>query len=172
MLLKENSIRKEKIVKGNNRYYNFIFKCVGCGLEINVQSSSLKTHSGKCRRCSQIGTPYAHIYNELKNKRGHKDKIFELTFEEFLEIIKSRECHYCNDEISYHEHTRDWGKLNSRAHQLDRKNNDLGYTKENVVTCCWECNRLKSDRFTYEEFLQLSPILKKIQSERKQGKTN
>ncbi len=34
------------------------------------------------------------------------------------------------------------------------------------VLCCWECNRLKSDRFTYEEFLRLSPILKEIIQDR------
>jgi hypothetical protein len=171
MLLKENSIRKEKIVKGKNRYYNFIFECVGCGTELNVQSSSLKTHSGKCRRCSQIGEPYRHIYTELKNKKRENKITVDLTFNEFKDIIENKNCHYCESEIMYHKHTRNWGKMNSRAHQLDRKNNDLGYTKENVVTCCWECNRLKSDRFTYEEFIQFSPILKKIQSERKRKET-
>lgn len=166
MLLKENAIRRERIYKDKNRYYNFIFLCSGCGKELSVQSSSLKTHSGKCMRCTQLKEPYKYIYNELKL---HKKKItpVELTFEEFLEIIKSRECHYCGEKLIYEEYSRVWGKTNSRAHQLDRKNNDLGYTKENVVTCCWECNRLKSDRFTYEEFIQLSPTLKKIQIERK-----
>ena len=167
MLLKENAKRRCKIINGKNRYYNFIFECTGCGIELNVQSSSLKTHSGKCRRCSQIGIPYKHIYNELKGKTREEKNPFELTFDEFLKIIENKKCQYCDDEITYYEHTRNWGKMNSRAHHLDRKNNNLGYTKDNVVTCCWECNRLKSDRFTYDEFIQLSPILKKIQIERK-----
>lgn len=170
MLLKENAIRRERIYKGKNRYYNFIFECSGCGKELNVQSSSLKTHSGKCRRCSQIGEPYRYIYNELKLHKKF-NAIVELTFEEFMNVIKERKCHYCDDDVEYHEHTRNWGVPNSRAHHLDRKNNDLGYTKDNVVTCCWECNRLKSDRFTYEEFIQLSPILKKIQIEKKRKET-
>lgn len=167
MLLKEKAIRKEKIYKGKNKYYNFIFECSECGKELNVQSSSLKTHSGKCRRCSQIGVPYKFIYNELKLHKKFS-AIVEITFEEFLEVIKDRKCHYCDDDVEYHKHTRNWGVMNSRAHHLDRKNNNLGYTKENVVTCCWECNRLKSDRFTYEEFIRFSPILKKITNERKQ----
>jgi 5-methylcytosine-specific restriction endonuclease McrA len=166
MLLKETALRKEKIIKGNNRYYNYIFECSGCGKELSVQSSSLKTHSGKCMRCTQLKEPYKYIYNELKlHKRD--DIIVELTFEEFLEIIKNINCHYCGEKLIYEEYSRVWGKTNSRAHQLDRKDNKLGYTKDNVVTCCWECNRLKSDRFTYEEFMQLSPVLNKIQNERK-----
>jgi len=166
MLVKENAIRKEKEVKGKNRYYNYIFECVGCKKELRVQSSSLKTHSGKCIRCTQLKEPYAYIYNELKSHK-RKGTSVELTFEEFLETIKKKECHYCGIDLIYEEYSRVWGKTNSRAHQLDRKDNNLGYTKENVVTCCWECNRLKSDRFTYEEFLLLSPMLKKIQSERR-----
>ena len=169
MLLKENAIRKEKFVKGKNRYYTYIFKCMGCDKELSVQASSLKTHSGKCMRCTQLKEPYKYIYNELKtHKKINLD--VELTFEEFLKIIDDKKCHYCGDDLKYEEYSRVWGKTNSRAHQLDRKDNFLGYTKENVVTCCWECNRLKSNRFTYEEFLQLSPILQKIQNERKYGK--
>jgi transcription initiation factor IIE alpha subunit len=166
MLLKENAIRKEKLVNGKNRYYNYIFECSGCGKELVVQTSSLKRHSGKCMRCTQLKEPYKYIYNELKLHKRRETAV-ELTFEEFLEIIKERNCHYCGEDLNYEEYSRVWGKTNSRAHQLDRKNNDLGYTKDNVVTCCWECNRLKSDRFTYEEFIQLSPTLKKIQIERK-----
>jgi|APGre2960657373_1045057.scaffolds.fasta_scaffold51871_3 hypothetical protein len=166
MLLKENAKRKEKNVIGKNRYYNYIFECVGCQKELSIQSSSLKNHSGKCMRCAQLKEPYRYIYNELKLHKKNGKKVV-LTFDEFLDIIKLKECHYCGKELFYEEHSRVWGKTNSRAHQLDRKNNDLGYSKDNVVTCCWECNRLKSDRFTYEEFIQLTPVLKKIENERK-----
>jgi hypothetical protein len=50
---------------------------------------------------------------------------------------------------------------------LDRINSDIGYLKDNLVTCCWDCNRLKSDKYTYEEFIQFSPILNKIRRDRK-----
>jgi len=167
MLEKENAIRKEKLSKGKNRYYLYVFECNGCGKELNVQSSSLKTHSGKCIRCTQLKEPYMYIYNEL---RGHKkqDKEVSITFEDFLSLISESSCHYCGIQLVHEKYSRYWGKTNSRAHQLDRKNNDLGYSKDNLVTCCWECNRLKSDRFTYEEFIQFSPILKKITNERKE----
>lgn len=171
MLLKENAKRKEKIIKGKNRYYNYVFECVSCGKELNIQSSSLKNHSGKCMRCTQLKEPYRYIYNELKLHKK-KDTDVSLTFEDFLNIISQRQCHYCGEELIYEKYSRYWGKTNSRAYKLDRKNNLLGYTKENVVTCCWECNRLKSDRFTYEEFILLSPILRKIQNERKRQKEN
>jgi len=165
MLNKEDSIRKEKIIKGKNRYYIYVFECVICGKELNIQSSSLKTHSGKCMRCTQLKEPYMYIYNELKSHKKN-DKDLNLSFKEFLEIIKNPECHYCGIPLKYEKYSRYWGKVHSRAHQLDRKDNNLGYDKDNLVTCCWECNRLKSNRFTYNEFIQLSPTLKKIMNER------
>jgi len=169
MLNKENAIRKEKKIKGKNRYYIYIFECSMCKKELNIQSSSLTTHSGKCMRCTQLKEPYKYIYNELKqHKKVDKDVI--ITFEEFLELINNSKCHYCDTHLVYEKYSRFWGKTNSRAHQLDRKNNNLSYSKDNLVTCCWECNRLKSDRFTYDEFIQFTPILKKIMNERKEQK--
>jgi len=165
MLYKENAIGRKKLVKGKNRYYLFLFKCLGCDNVLEVQSSSIKTHSGKCRRCCQLGEPYMFIYNELLNHK-RKDCEVNITFNEFLDIIKNNKCHYCDSELIYNEHSKVYGINNSRAHQLDRKDNNVGYEKNNLVPCCWDCNRLKSDRFTYDEFIQLAPILKKIMKER------
>lgn len=166
MLLKENAIRKEKEVNGKNRYYLYIFKCNDCDKELRVSGGSLKTHSGKCRRCTQLKTPYLYIYNELKGHR-RKDVDFTITFEEFTEKIKNNYCHYCDDTLIFEKNSRNWGETNSRSHKLDRKNNDLGYTNDNTVCCCWDCNRLKSNRYSYDEFLLFSPILKKIRTDRK-----
>jgi hypothetical protein len=166
MLNKEDAIRTEKKVKEKNRYYIYVFECTGCGKELNVQSSSLKTHSGKCMRCTQLKEPYKYIYNELKFHKK-KGKEVTITFEEFTDIIKDAKCHYCDVPLKYDEYSRYWGKTNSRAHHLDRMDNDCGYSKDNVVTCCWDCNRLKSDRFTYNEFIKLSPMLKEIMNERR-----
>lgn len=158
MLLKENAIRIEK-EKGKQKLY--IYNCTSCNKELRIQTGGLKTHSCKCRSCSQQGEDYLFIYNELKNHRN-KEVEFTLTFEEFKEIIKNNVCEYCGKSLIYHKHSKDWGKNLSRAHQLDRKDNTKGYTKDNVVPCCWTCNRLKSDVFTYDEFMKLSPILKEI----------
>ena len=147
--------------KGGSTYKVYHFECISCGVDIKAQQNQLQRHSGKCGSCSQKKTPYMFIYNELKNHR-RKDVEFTLTFDEFLNLISNPECKYCGVKLEYHEHSRTNGIHNTRAHQLDRKDNSKGYTFDNVVPCCWECNRLKSDRFTYDEFLLLSPILKEI----------
>lgn len=147
-------------------YKIYHFKCISCTEVIKVQKGSFETHSGKCRRCCQLGEPYLFIYNELKNHRNRKVS-FNLSFDEFLEIIKNNSCHYCEKELIYNTHSKVWNKSNSRAHQLDRKDNSKGYEKDNVVPCCWNCNRMKSDIYSYEEFKLLSPILKEIHKNRK-----
>lgn len=64
---------------------------------------------------------------------------WSIPFESYERLI-SKNCDYCE------------GPLPPTRVGLDRKNNDLGYTLENVVPCCRYCNQLKSDIFTYEEF--------------------
>ena len=161
MLDIKKSIRKELVKSANSKYYVYYFKCSNCNKEIKAQTSQLKIHSGKCQRCAQLKEPYYFIYTELKNHRNKKVE-FTLSFDEFKEIINKAKCHYCDEELIYNKHSRNWGKNLSRAHQLDRKNNLKGYTKENAVPCCWNCNRLKSNIYSYEEFLILSPVLKYI----------
>lgn len=156
-------------------YKTFYFYCreEGCGLEISSQISHLKKHSGLCTKHSQKGEPYNHIITELKKSCSRKNRECTITLEEFKTLIEVPECTYCKVPLNFNKHTRDENsKPLSRASQLDRKNNDLGYTLDNVVLCCWDCNRLKSNRFTYEEFLLLGKVMTEIMLKRKQNNTN
>ena len=38
----------------------------------------------------------------------------------------------------------------SAKYNLDRKDNSIGYSKNNCVVCCSTCNYIKGDKFTYE----------------------
>jgi 5-methylcytosine-specific restriction endonuclease McrA len=166
MLKKENSISADYSYK--YRMITYTFKCSNCDNNIKCQQSHLKTHSGKCRSCVQKKKPYEHIYNELKYRCLNRTNIeFTISFEYFINLIKNNKCHYCNSKLIFSKYTRDKDKqYTSRAHQLDRKDSNNGYVEDNLVTCCWECNRLKSNRFSYNEFMQLSPILIKIMENR------
>ena len=169
MLLKEEAksveVRKSP---SKSTYKVFTFECIKCGEDIKAQSGQLEKHSGMCRRCSQRGLPYAHIFNELLHvtKRSGKHKV-DLSYEDFLDLIKEPICHYCSKDLVFHPYSRDEdGGFNNRAYQLDRKDNNIGYIKSNLVPCCWNCNRIKSDIYSYDEFIQLSPILKEIHKNR------
>jgi hypothetical protein len=169
MLDIKNSIRVEKKkYKNNSHTKTWVFLC-DCGEEYKAQYSHLKTHKGKCKSCVQRGKPYEAIYNELIASKHLKIGGICLTYKEFLEVISTKECHYCKTPMHWFPHTKDKGKeiKGSRAYQIDRKYNDLGYTKENCVPCCWVCNRLKSDVFLYEEFLEIGKLIEKFRKNRK-----
>lgn len=55
-------------------------------------------------------------------------------------IVKTKHCHYCGDFIADKTGTK-----------LDRVDNSLGYTNENTVGCCRQCNVAKN-KYTLEEF--------------------
>lgn len=44
----------------------------------------------------------------------------------------------------------------------------LGYTIENCIPFCSQCNYTKSNRFNYEEFILLAPTLKQIRLKREE----
>lgn len=68
-------------------------------------------------------------------RRGYEWSISQEQFELLVQNV----CHYCA------------GSLPPCGSGLDRKDNDKGYTMDNVVPCCKVCNLIKGDRLTYEE---------------------
>ena len=130
-----------------------------CGKEKNINGSNLKQRLSKNCGCKRIGQPYKHLYNKLKEiaSRLKRDENF-ITFEDFLEFIKIQNCHYCNKEIFWSSSYKD----KSKPYNIDRKDNRLGYSKENCVVCCWDCNFIKGRFFSYEEMVELGPVIKKI----------
>lgn len=75
-------------------------------------------------------------YNSYRVQAKKRGLIFNITLDIFSKIIK-KECFYC-------------GAKNKIG--IDRKDNDKGYTKENIVPCCYQCNYMKRD-FTIKNFI-------------------
>jgi hypothetical protein len=75
-------------------------------------------------------------YKARAKSRGMK---FTLTKKQFFCLLDNN-CHYCHAPKSM---------------GVDRVFNDYGYTPENSVSCCWNCNRSKSnmDYFEYRDYL-------------------
>jgi hypothetical protein len=144
------------------RLRHYTFRC-GCGAEFTVSSADIKKHSGLCKKCSRARTasivseatkrrvPAFHaLYSRLKYNLDRLDQPLELTFEEFLEFTKIKTCHYCDCPIVWAERNLSY---NGQRYNLDRKDNAIGYCKDNLVVACWNCNELKGCRLTYEEMV-------------------
>lgn len=77
-------------------------------------------------------------YKSAKNHIKQKGMTLFLTKKDFFE--KTQMCYYCYTDIS-----------NNTGIKLDRINNNLGYTKKNIVGCCRQCN-ISKNNYTITEF--------------------
>lgn len=148
------------------------YKCrCECGTEKVISIISLT--SGKIRSC---GCYHKEHKNDLKLNfgeaafnsvysgyiRGAKKRNleFNLSKEECLILFKSN-CHYCDIEPS-NKKKNTCGEGIFIYNGIDRKNNNDGYIKTNVVPCCKFCNFAKN-RWKIEDFLKwLEKIKNKI----------
>jgi hypothetical protein len=118
------------------------FKCAcnRCNFETVVRGDHLLNNPKSCTHCvnglqkeiAEIKYPqYLRKYNTKFNgyigNAKTLNRVFELTKEEFISIIKS-ECIYCGKQ---------------EAFGIDRRDNLKGYTLENSVPCCKICNQMK-----------------------------
>ena len=117
------------------------FLCSGCGeqkesKDFYVDRRKKRGYVSKCRTCySRIATtitalkPYRRESSFISGatRRGLP---YELTKEQFMSFWQ-KPCSYCGDQIE--------------TIGLDRIDNSMGYTIENVTPCCKSCNALKSN---------------------------
>jgi len=71
-------------------------------------------------------------------------------------------CIYCNiTEANWQKGKDSLRKLYYRL-QVDRKNNNIGYSLRNIVLACPRCNLIKSDFFDYKQMLKIGRIVNAI----------
>ena len=122
--------------KGLHRYINLMNK--------NVQSCGCLQKEGIRKRSKKEPTWAASrtVWNYYKRNALTRNLEWKLSFVEFKKLIL-KNCYYCGIEPRARTKTN-WG--DSVTHNgVDRVDSQLGYIKENCVTCCKTCNRAKSD---------------------------
>lgn len=80
------------------------------------------------------------------------DLLWNLHF--YTELVRDLICHYCG------------GLMGKFGHGLDRIDNSRPHEAANVVPCCGFCNKLRSNKLSYEEMLLLSDGLAEIRFQR------
>jgi len=142
-----------------------------CGNIVNVHSNFLQKDTKKSCGCKSSifadekilkpnnFTQINSIINTYKKCAIKADRQYSLTYEEFSNLI-NRNCHYCNREPSNSKPIRNRAVSEDvfMYNGIDRVNSNLGYTKDNCVTCCKNCNFAKNN-LSYNDFMNL---IKKI----------
>lgn len=107
----------------------------------------------KTEKFQKIQTKYRMTENArfgAGRRQAIKRKVlWDLTLEQYKTVIQ-QVCHYCE------------GPISEFGHNLDRKDNQIGYVISNVVTCCGDCNRTKGDRLSYLEMVAVGKLLRQM----------
>jgi len=105
-------------------------RCIECFKDCQRQyrSTHKKERNASGKAWSQTRKAKYGYYKRNAKKR---DLAFDLTMEEFMTFWQAY-CTYCPDQIA--------------TIGIDRIDSSKGYSLENCVPCCWECNRIKGDR--------------------------
>jgi hypothetical protein len=158
----------ESFVKIRSKCKHTYYKCkCDCGNIVETQADKLKSgHTSSC------GCFFREMSSQRAlNNRKHSPqmvtikRIFknysdgDLSIEDFIELSQ-KECHYCKTKpyrkfnmCALQPNASEYKKQNGEFiyNGLDRIDSLKSHTKDNVVPCCYKCNKYKSD-MSLEEF--------------------
>jgi hypothetical protein len=131
--------------------------CMNCNKESKVGLWTIKkARNGRCIHCKKnhCELPSGEaainsIFRSYQRTAKNREYNFDLTKNNFLEII-NKNCYYCNAQPN--NKARNQNRTGNYYYNgIDRLDNKKGYIEGNVVPCCINCNRSKSDR-TIDDF--------------------
>lgn len=153
------------VQKAGKRHGENVWLCrCDCGQEVSVKISNLK--SGTSQSCGCLAAEVAAVVarNNFKHRiirttlpfgesslnglyqnyvRGARKRnlVFDISKETFRGLTQMA-CNYCGAEPS-RSFKGNRGHGGWKYNGLDRVDNSIGYTPQNVVPCCIDCNRAK-----------------------------
>ena len=86
---------------------------------------------------------------------SRKNQEWTIEYFDYENMISTNTCTYCKSS------------LNKNGIGLDRLDSLKGYTKENCVACCYDCNKVKSNVLTYEEMLVAMKVVQELRNSKK-----
>jgi len=134
-----------------------------CGEEKTVRGVSLRRGGSKSCGCLQKEQVSARrllpddesainsFISNLKYSAKSRGLVFNLSRELILSLSSSS-CYYCGRKPSQ-IHKVNKGKSTYTYNGIDRMDNNVGYEIDNVVSCCFTCNKAKGTR-NVNEFLR------------------
>jgi len=87
-------------------------------------------------------------YIKLQLSAKNRCIVFSLSEQDYNIIVKGDSCYYCN------------GPLSDAGAGIDRMDSTRGYTLDNCVPCCGECNDLKGNLLSPDEMMVVVRTIK------------
>lgn len=134
--------RKCRVQKDDSEFYKNSTRRGGlqhwCKVCINTQMKIRNNSAEGIEYRRQYKQSPKNKYAEYKRNAKKRNVPFILSIEQF-QLFWHKPCLYCGDLIE--------------TIGLDQVNPGQGYTIENIVSCCFNCNEMKNNRST-KEFLE------------------
>ena len=149
---KERFDKRKELHTALHKVNSIVRICVDCGNDFDMYKTFQNNESKRCKQCNQNQHNQDIKRNEIrsinrnqkeemfKNKERYyksyincaikRDYEFKLNFEEFCNLVEQK-CFYCHHHVL------------TETNGIDRVDNSKGYTRENTVSCCEKCNRIK-----------------------------
>ena len=149
--------------KKESRYYwNCLCDCGGSTITSTHNLLKGLSQSCGCLQKEKVNKGFSfaarnQVYKSYKAGAKKRSLEFNLTFEQCMEIT-SRSCYYCGQEPLNDSQVK-FCNGNYLYNGLDRVDNTLGYTLENCVPCCKQCNFSKRNLTKNEFQLWLNRIV-------------
>lgn len=132
----------------------FLWLCrCNCGSEDVVAGGALRSGTAHmCQHCSNSAlhkrnllpddlAAFRHVWRATKNSARYRKLDWDLS-EDFFRKLTQRDCVYCGNHPSNQAKPYRGLWVYNGA---DRVDNTRGYLMDNVVACCWVCNRMKRE---------------------------
>ena len=103
---------------------------------------------------------FSSFFSDYRSRAKQRGLFFDLSESEFRDLTSSS-CYYCgiNPKRSQSRWNRKKRAIDYYCYNgLDRVDNNVGYTPENVLSCCTECNMMKRTMSIEEFFDQVRKI--------------
>jgi hypothetical protein len=112
-----------------------------------IYSRKLKVIQDKRLLCTQeLRNKISKMLSSYKCRDKRKGYEFKMSFDDLYDIVH-KPCVYCGD---------------NRNIGCDRLDNNRGHSLDNVVPCCYTCNVMKSDIWSYEEMREIGKVVNLI----------
>jgi len=93
-------------------------------------------------------------FNSLKARAKKRNLPVTISLAEYC-YHKMGDCYYCGISNLFLEFYCEVMGIGTPWMTIDRKNNDLGYIRDNIVGSCFLCNKIKGSFFTAEEMKKI-----------------